>query len=108
MGSNTLVLPSVDRLIVRFLSSRLVRSHVRTWVEIARCLRTFAMPVSMGIRLRFFHCVSRVVKRVCFVVRPVVGDTLDDLLRIVAASECTFGVRPIRFGLAAMAGWHSA
>src|ERR1700739_1165283 len=108
MGSNAPVLPSVDSLILSFFSDGLVSSKFRTLIEILQCLGSGALTASMRIRLSFFDCVSRIVKRVCFVVRPVVGDAPDNLLRVVAASEGTLGVGPIRFGLAAMAGGYSA
>src|SRR5712692_5716528 len=43
---------------------------------------------------------SGVVVRIGFIVRAIVGDTLDYNFGIVAAGEGAFGVSPILFGLA--------
>jgi hypothetical protein len=47
---------------------------------------------------------AHIVERVVFIFRAVVGDALHDFLRVVAAGEGAFRLRPITFRLAAVSG----
>jgi hypothetical protein len=57
-------------------------------------------------KLCFDDCEASVVVGVGLVVGSVIGNPLDDLLRVVSTSERTFCVSPIGFGLASMTGRH--
>ena len=52
--------------------------------------------------------VPRVIERVGFVFGTVVSNALNDLLAMIASSQRSLGVGPIRLGLASVPGGHSA
>ena len=58
-------------------------------------IRVGADHLNSGSRLQ--DGALRVVFRIVFVMRAIVGDTAHDFLRVVASRKGAFGVRPIRF-----------
>ena len=54
----------------------------------------------------FRDSVARVVNRIVFVFRAIVGDALDDDFGVVAASESALRVGPIVLGLAFVVAGH--
>jgi hypothetical protein len=62
------------------------------------------LSLTLQINLSLVYREPRVVERVVFIFRAVVGDALHDFLRVVAAGEGAFRIRPITFRLAAVSG----
>jgi hypothetical protein len=72
----------------------------------------FGRPAGRAQSHEFSLClcdgVPSVVDRVAFFVGAIVGDALNDDLRIIPASEGSFRVSPVCFRLAAVTGGHPA